>query len=112
MRSRRPARAPNRNGDDELRARARLALDAEPSAQLVDAFAHALQPEVAVRCARVPLPQPASIVSNHEIRFMTSEAQLDIDATGVGVLQGVGEPLETDAQQVMFLGDIEALRLS
>ena len=91
---------------------ARLAVDLQPPSQLVHALANALQAEVPVRRARVARPQPASIVSHHEIRFVTAEAQLDVDAMGVGVLQRVGEPLETDTQEMVLLRHVQPLRLS
>ena len=57
-----------------------------------------------------PLLETAAVVLHDEVGGLGLEAQRDVDAPGVGVLDGVGHRLETDPQQVVLLRGVEPLR--
>jgi hypothetical protein len=47
--------------------------------------------------------ETAAIVLHDEVSGRRAEAQRNVDPLRAGVLQRIGERLETDAQQVMFV---------
>ena len=56
--------------------------------------------------------QPAAVVPHHQLDAVLIESQQDVDPQRAGMLQRVGERLETDAQQVVLVEGVEAPRRS
>jgi hypothetical protein len=79
--------------------------DGELAVELVGAFAHAEEAEVAAGGGWEALGVEAlAVVADGEGEVVGLEVEADLDAGGVGVLEGVGDGFEGDAEDVVLGG--------
>src|SRR5512138_2803805 len=102
---------PNGNTHGDLGAAAGLALELELASHLVDAFANAPEPEPAGGRIVVDRRESAPVIPHRQVHHLVAEAQLDVDAPGLRVLDRIGERLEADAQEMVLLRGVQALRV-
>src|SRR3954470_19330532 len=95
----------NRDGDD--RAASRIVAQRQRAAQSIDALANAAETEMPAPIVDTGHRQPASVVLDHELHEGLPEAELHVDVCRLRVLDAVGECLETNAQQVMFVRPVQ-----
>src|SRR5438034_184550 len=91
----------------ELRPLAGPAVEAKHAPELVDALAHALQSEMVAGQVVFYVAKSSAVVANDEIGFRVAKTQLDIDVRRIRMFERVGQRLQADAQQVMFLCGVE-----
>ena len=91
-------------------AAARPAVDMQHAAELVDPLANALQAEMraGLSCGPCPMPHPSSC--DDELGRVRGKRSMMSMRRAPGVLDGVGQRFEADAQQVMLVRRVEPVR--
>ena len=84
-------------------------VDVQEPTELVHPLPDALQPEVGAAGRALAGFQPLSVICHDEIGRVSTKTQLDLDVRGPTMFQRVGQRFQTDPEQMMFLGGIQAL---
>src|SRR6184192_808743 len=110
-RSQIPNRAlPRGHRHRELRPLAGPAVEPKDAPELVDALAHALQAEMVAGQVVFHVAKSSAVVTNDEIGLRVPKPHLDIDARRIRMFERIGQRLEADAQEMVFLCGVEAAR--
>ena len=89
------------------------ALDREFALELVSALAHAEEAEVAAAGeGKALIVEAAAVVADGEDDLLGFVGKLDIDAGGGGVLEGVGDGFEGNAEEVVLDGGGQLARFA
>src|SRR4051794_23874223 len=84
----------NRHRND--RPASRVVAQHQRAAESIDTLADAAETEMAAAVIDVGHRQPTAVVPDHELHPCISEAELDVDACRLRVLDAVGQRLETN----------------